>query len=288
MYSINTETRQYKTYILTDSEGQARLEVVPERGGIVTRWQVHNHDLLYLDEERFAKPEMTVRGGIPILFPICGNLPQGTYTYQDNTYPLKQHGFARNLPWMVANQSTDDAASLSVQLTSNNETRSVYPFEFELLFTYKLKGNTLDIIQRHTNHSDVAMPFCTGLHPYFAVQDKSQLQFDIPAATLHDSLTQAVAPFDGSFDLEQDEVDVALRDLTGSSAWVSDRQHNTTLRLDYDSTYPVLVFWSVKGKEFYCLEPWSAPRNALNTGDCLIQLQPGATLESTVRLTIEI
>lgn len=288
MYSINTETRQYKTYILTDSEGQARLEVVPERGGIVTRWQVHNHDLLYLDEERFAKPEMTVRGGIPILFPICGNLPQGTYTYQDNTYPLKQHGFARNLPWMVANQSTDDAASLSVQLTSNNETRSVYPFEFELLFTYKLKGNTLDIIQRHTNHSDVAMPFCTGLHPYFAVQDKSQLQFDIPAATLHDSLTQAVAPFDGSFDLEQDEVDVALRDLTGSSAWVSDRQHNTTLRLDYDSTYPVLVFWSVKGKEFYCLEPWSAPRNALNTGDCLIKLQPGATLESTVRLTTEI
>ncbi len=288
MYSISNEAQQYETYILTDSDHQARLEVVPERGGIITRWQVKGKELLYLDKERFAKPEMTVRGGIPILFPICGNLPDDTYTYDGKAYKLKQHGVARNLPWAIAQQSVDDGASLTLKLTSTDETRSVYPFDFELLFTYQLKGNRLTLIQRHTNHSDVAMPFCTGLHPYFAVDDKSQLQFDIPATTLQNQMTQEIAEFDGSFDMKQDEIDVALRDLSAMSALVGDRQQKTTLRLDYDSTYPVLVFWTIKGKDYYCLEPWSAPRNALNTGDCLIHLEPGKTLESRVSLSVEV
>lgn len=288
MYSISTENKQYETYILTDAESQAQVEVVPERGGIITRWRVQGKDLLYLDEDRFAKPEMTVRGGIPILFPICGNLPDGTYSYGGKTYELKQHGFARNLPWAIAHQSTTDAASLSLKLTSTDETRSVYPFDFELLFTYQLSGNSLTLIQSHTNHSDVAMPFCTGLHPYFAVGDKSQLQFDIPAKTRYDHLTQEKTDFDGSFDIEQDEIDVALRELSATSASVRDRQQDLTLHLGYGSTYPVLVFWTIKGKDYYCLEPWSAPRNALNTGDCLIHLEPGKSLESRVSLSVEI
>ncbi|MGB3492377.1 MAG: hypothetical protein WBA57_06600 [Elainellaceae cyanobacterium] len=288
MYSISTETQQYETYILTDSDRQARLEVVPERGGIITRWQVQDKELLYLDEERFAKPEMTVRGGIPILFPICGNLPDGTYTYEGKTYALKQHGFARNLPWAIATQSTTDGASLSLKLTSTDETRSVYPFDFELLFTYQLKGNSLTLIQRHTNHSAVAMPFCTGLHPYFTVSDKSQLQFEIPATSLYDHITQEKAEFSGRFDMEQDEIDVAFPDLSAASAAVGDRQQHTTLRLDYDSAYPVLVFWTIKGKDYYCLEPWSAPRNAMNTGNHLMHLEPGKSLESRVSFSVEV
>lgn len=286
MFAVTSEQRQYQTYILNDRDHPAQLEVVPERGGIITKWQVHDQQILYLDEARFRQPELSIRGGIPILFPICGNLPNNTYTHQGQTYPLKQHGFARDLPWDVVEQSTQDCASITLSLTSNEQTRLVYPFEFQLLFTYQLQGNTLTLRQRYINRSDVAMPFSTGLHPYFQVADKTQLQFEIPAVQLQDHQDYSLHPFKGQFDFERDEIDVAFRQLSQQTARVFDRQHQSWLVLDYDSVYSTLVFWTIKGKEYYCLEPWSAPRNSLNTGDNILELQPNATLETTVRLSI--
>jgi galactose mutarotase-like enzyme len=283
MPSIAIEQDLYKTYILTHDT--ARLEVVPERGGIVTRWQVDGKELFYLDTERFTHPELTVRGGIPILFPICSNLPNNTYTHQGQSYTLKQHGFARELPWEVVDQSTEDGVSITLVLSSSDRTLPHYPFDFQVAFTYQLQGNSLILHQRYTNQSAEVMPFATGLHPYFHVSDKSQLQFDIPATEFLNQVDQTVHPFSGSFDLSADEIDVAFRKVTRQTATVTDASQNLTLTLEYDPIYATLVFWTVKGKDFYCLEPWTAPRNALNTGENLTHLEPGATVETTVALT---
>lgn len=288
VFAIDLEQKQYKTYILSDQTAQSRLEVVPERGGIITSWQIRGQEMLYLDAERFANPELTVRGGIPILFPICGNLPDNTYTYQGQSYTLKQHGFARDLPWEVTDRVTQNGVSITLVLNSNNQTRAVYPFDFQLIFTYRLQGNSLEIHQRYANHSAGAMPFSTGLHPYFQVSDKTQLQFEIPANQFQNQRDKSIQPFAGQFDFDLDEIDASFRELSGQSAAVTDLGQQTRLKLDYDPIYSTLVFWTVKGKEFYCLEPWSAPRNALNTGDRLIHLESGETLETFVQLTVEL
>ncbi|MBD2000214.1 aldose epimerase [Leptolyngbya sp. FACHB-541] len=287
MFAIDLEQKQYKTYILSDQIGQSRLEVVPERGGIITSWQIRGKEMLYLDAERFANPELTVRGGIPILFPICGNLPDNTYTYQGQSYTLKQHGFARDLPWEVTDRVTQDGASLTLVLNSNDQTRAVYPFDFQLIFTYRLQGNSLEIHQRYTNHSAEAMPFSTGLHPYFQVFDKTQLQFEIPSNQFQNQRDKSVQSFSGQFDFDLDEIDASFWQLSGQSAAVADLGQQTRLKLDYAPLYSTLVFWTVKGKDFYCLEPWSAPRNALNTGDRLTHLASGETLETVVQLTAD-
>jgi galactose mutarotase-like enzyme len=286
VYTVTTEQRQYRTYILTDHDQNAQLEVVPERGGIITRWQVNRQEMLYLDAERFANPELSVRGGIPILFPICGNLPNNSYTYRGQFYTLKQHGFARDLPWAVVSQTDQGEAAITLSLSSSDDTRQHYPFDFQLVFTYQLQGNTLILRQQYINQSDSLLPFSTGLHPYFEVADKAQLQFEIPATQFQNQQSQTVHSFAGQFDFEVDEIDVAFRPLSCSSARVIDQQRQLCLTLDYDSSYSTLVFWTVKGKDYYCLEPWSAPRNALNTGEHLLQLEPQATLETVVRLTV--
>ncbi|MDX2216493.1 MAG: hypothetical protein SFY66_24735 [Oculatellaceae cyanobacterium bins.114] len=287
MFAIAIQQEQYKTYFLSDQAAQSQIEVVPERGGIVTRWQFQGHDIFYLDEARFTNPELTVRGGIPILFPICGNLPDNTYTHKGQVYTLKQHGFAREMPWEVVDQGTEDSASLSLQLTSNEQTRAVYPFDFQVVFTYKLHGNSLELHQRFTNHSSDPMPFSTGLHPYFAVADKSQLQLDIPGTEFFNQQTQSIETYSGQFDFEQDEIDAAFRNVTRQTATATDVNAKFRLTLDYDALYSTVVFWTVKGKDFYCLEPWTAPRNALNTGDHLTHLDPGATLEAIVKFSID-
>jgi len=286
VFAIAFKQEQYLTYILCDQKALSRLEIVPERGGIVTRWQIQGQNILYLDAERFANPQLSIRGGIPILFPICGNLPDNVYTHKEKQYTLKQHGFARDLPWEVVEQGTENAASLTLVLKSNEQTRIVYPFDFQVAFTYQLQGNRLRIQQRYTNLSDEMMPFSTGLHPYFQTGDKTQLEFDIPASEYQDQQTQEIYPFTGNFDFNQQEIDVAFKSLTRHMTALTDNQRRLKISLSYSDLYSTLVFWTVKGKDYVCLEPWSAPRNALNTGEQLTYLAPGSTCEAVVEIAV--
>jgi galactose mutarotase-like enzyme len=285
MFAIALQEQQYKTYVLTDTETNSQVEVIPERGGIITKWRVNGEEIFYLDAERLTNPDLSVRGGNPILFPICGNLPDNTYTCQDKQYTLKQHGFARDLPWQVTDQATQDKASLTVVLNSTEQTKAVYPFDFEVAFTYHMQGNTLEVQQNYTNKSSEPMPFSFGFHPYFAVSDKTQLEFEIPSGEYLDQKTKEIHSFDGNFDFDLDEIDVAFKQLTSQSASVTDHSRKLKLTLDYDDVFPILVFWTVKGKDFYCLEPWSAGRNSLNTGEHLTILEPGASCSASMKLT---
>jgi galactose mutarotase-like enzyme len=267
MCALAVEQQQYKTYILSDERTKSKVAVVPERGGIITTWQIGEQDILYMDTERFADPALSVRGGIPLLFPICGNLVDDTYT--------------------LSEQSDFNGASLTVNLKSSEETRAVYPFDFELNYIYTLQGNNLELRYRHTNLSQEPMPFATGIHPYFWAPDKSQLVFDLPSDRYQIKGDKNVQSFPGKFDFEQDEIDFAFINLSKQSAVVTDQSRNLKLTVSYDKNYSTLVFWTVKGKDFYCLEPWSAPRNALNTGESLLHTEPNTTLETVINITVE-
>ncbi|NJL10441.1 MAG: aldose epimerase, partial [Calothrix sp. SM1_7_51] len=265
----------------------SQVAVVPERGGIITSWSIKEQEILYMDAERFTNPALSVRGGIPLLFPICGNLVDDTYTLNGKTYKLVQHGFTRNLPWSVSEHSDANGASLTVNLKSNEETRAVYPFDFELNYIYTLQGNNLELRYRHTNLSQESMPFATGIHPYFYAPDKSKLTFDLPSNQFKVKGDDTVQKFSGEFDFQQDEIDYAFTHLNNKPAVVTDQSRNLKLTISSDNNYSTLVFWTVKGKDFYCLEPWSAPRNSLNTGENLLKAEPGTTVETVINMTVE-
>ncbi len=286
MSSITSHSDPYLTYVLS-SEG-SQVEIVPERGGILTRWNWQGSEIFYLDQERFKDPALTVRGGIPILFPICGNVPNNQYTLNGQSYSIKQHGFARNLPWQVMAQSQPEAQDpwLTVQLKSSDQTLESYPFHFEVQFTYHLSGSRLLLRQTYTNLNTQVMPLMTGLHPYFAVSNKAQLQVGIPAGQLFDHLTQKTQVFEGHFDFEADEIDVALAPLSEQRATVTDPERQYKLTLSFSEQYSTVVFWTVKGKDFYCLEPWSGPRMSLITGDHLLHIPPGEDLVTEVSFSL--
>ena len=287
VFTISQAQKQYLTYILTDKQANSQIEVVPERGAIISRWKINEQDILYLDEERFANPELSIRGGIPILFPICGNLPNNTYTYNDQQYQLKQHGVARDLPWEVTETNTDNRLSITLTLNSNEATLAVYPFAFKLTFTYQLQGNRLKILQSYTNCSEVKMPFAAGLHPYFAVQDKNQLSCDIPATSYFDHISQETKSFPGKFDFELDEIDVAFTSINRHHTSILNHHSASKVTIYYSDFYSTLVFWTIKGKDYVCLEPWSAPRNALNTKEQLTYIEPKSTYNSVVEMVWE-
>lgn len=294
MYSITKTQGQYLTYTLTDETQQSTVTVIPERGGIVTQWQWQGKEIFYLDQERLLDPALTVRGGIPILFPLCGGLPDQTYTSGGKIYQIPQHGFARNLPWTVVSSSTDHAAALTLTLSSNVQTRLVYPFDFQLEFTYSLQGGKLAIASKITNQSEFIMPFSLGFHPYFAAPDKTQLEFQIPSSAYEDHQNNLTFAFRGEFDLAAPEVDVIFRQLQNNTALVKDHAQGLQMTLEMDNPTPTfdknfyrhLVFWTVKDRNFYCLEPWSAARNALNTQTNLTTLEPGTSLTTNWQMIV--
>jgi galactose mutarotase-like enzyme len=101
---------------------------------------------------------------------------------------------------------------------------------------------------------------------------------------LQDHQTLEIRPFNGTFDLSQPEIDAAFKQVNRQSASFSDRQRPLTLNLEYSDLYSTLVFWTLQNKDYICLEPWTAPRNALNTGESLIHLDPQQTIETSVTL----
>jgi len=268
--SLTLVDEQYPTYILSDGLTGNYLKLVPSRGGIVTSWVVTGKEQFYMDQERFADPKLSIRGGNPILFPICGNLPDNTYTYDGKNYHLKQHGFARDAAWQVIGSSEN---SVTIELTSSDHTLISYPFAFQLQITYTLVQNRLEILQNITNHSQEIMPFAIGFHPYFLVRNKSSVSLDIPAKTMWNNVRQVEEDYSGSFDFDQPEVDNALM-LNDQANYVVMQSDQGRLTVSFDPQYRVFVVWAIRGKDYICLEPWTAGRNAMNTGINLLRLAP--------------
>ena len=75
------------------------IKFCPERGGVITNWVSDGKEILYFDDKRFMDKTKSIRGGIPILFPICGNLKTPGSVCGTDYSQLSQHGFARDLQW---------------------------------------------------------------------------------------------------------------------------------------------------------------------------------------------
>jgi galactose mutarotase-like enzyme len=254
--------------------------IAPERGALVTSFRVSGRELLYLDRATLNDASKNVRGGIPVLFPAPGKLEADTWHAAGQSGQLKQHGFARSLPWAVAADATAGVATL--MLDSNPRTLAQYPWAFHAQLSFALAGRCLRIVARVRNESNATLPFALGYHPYFLVADKEQAGIDTRATRAFDNVAKQTLPFTG-FDLGRAEVDLHLLDH-GSSASALHWGDGSYVSLTGSPEFRHWVVWTLAGKDFVCLEPWTAPGNALNTGEGLFELPPGHEQECSLEI----
>ena len=261
---------------------QARAVVRADRGGMVTAWQVAGREVLYLDADTLADRTKNVRGGIPVLFPSPGKLAGDAWSYRGASGALKQHGFARDLPWRVV--ATGPAVIL--ELTSTSETRARFPWEFRYVLTYTLRERALRIDQQVENRSSTTMPFGLGFHPYFRVAqaDKAAARVETPATRAFDNVTKQTIELRAPIDLTRAEVDLHLVDHGSSECRLALPAGAITIR--GSDAYRRWVIWTLAGKDFVCVEPWTCPGNALNTGEGLFELAPGAALSAWLEVSV--
>lgn len=105
-------------------------------------------------------------GRSTILFPICGRLFGGKYTYNGVEYEMPIHGIAKLFEFNAKSVSNTE---IEFELLSSELTKKYYPFEFELTIRYSLKANLLKTEFIVKNTGDKEMYFSYGGHPGFNV-----------------------------------------------------------------------------------------------------------------------
>ena len=276
MFTTRTHDDALETLELRDDANDSALWLAPSRGGMATRLRLGGREIFYLDESTLRDPTKNVRGGNPVLFPQPGKLAGDTFVRGAQRGALKQHGFARTEHWALIGTSTDGAASATLQLVATEETRAAYPWDFTARFTYALRGRVLRIEQSFTNESDTPMPFGAGFHPYFYVpqREKASATIGTTATRAFDNVTkktEALLPID----LAQAEVDLHLVDHGARPCTLEWPSGSLIVRASEQYTH--WVIWTLRDKDFVCVEPWTCPGDALNTGERLLVLARGET-----------
>lgn len=280
--ALTRQIEPYPHWSFEDPNSGDLLRLVPERGGLVTGWRCRSDEILYFDAERFADPAKSVRGGIPVLFPICGGLPDNRLPLPQGTFELPQHGFARDQSWQL--EALADGSGVAMTLRDSEPTRRAYPFAFALRLQLRLELGALAISATVENHTEEAMPFSLGLHPYFNVSDLAAVRVDgLPERCLN-HLTMADEATANQLTRLQEGIDLLVRPQ-GAVQLIDDGQ-GRRITLENPKPLDLVVLWSDPPRPMVCLEPWSGPRSALISGDRRLELAPGASLQLDCRYRI--
>ena len=274
---VSEEPRLYR---FVSDHGDS-LSIFPDRGGLISSWRVLERECLYFDSQRFADPSKSIRGGIPVLFPICGNLPDDALSLPTGMYPMPQHGFARDLPWSL--HGLEDGSGVELSLRHSDATLPHYPFPFRLSIQYQLEPSSLVItaVVQHLASGAAAMPFSLGLHPYFAISDLKAVSIQGLPSQCCNHLTMETASTAEQLLCMANGVDL----LAGpaSSVTLRDAAANTAIELQLQAPLDLAVVWSEPPRSMVCLEPWTAPRGSLSSGDRCLWLNPGDSMRLQCR-----
>lgn len=102
----------------------------------------------------------------PLLFPIVGSLINQQFLYQNKTFVMPRHGFARDLNFAVVELSN---SYCSLQLIQPQDLDHIYPFQFQLYVHYSLVYDKIKIKFEVKNQGNSDMFFNTGGHPAFGL-----------------------------------------------------------------------------------------------------------------------
>jgi galactose mutarotase-like enzyme len=219
----------------------------------------------------------------PVLFPIVGQVRNNNYKYNTQSYNMTQHGFARDCEFSVVSQHSD---AVTLELIQNETTLKKYPFQFNLLITYKIINQKVEVSYKVTNpSSSKILPFSIGAHPGFACPFDTESNFEdydlvFEQCETADKIEFSEGLLTGSITknylnnstkipvnrpLFKDDA-LIFKQLKSKTVSIKHRYSNQELKLHFNG-FPYLGIWTQPKQpgNFICLEPWYGITDSKNS-----------------------
>ncbi len=243
------------------------------------------------------------------IFPHCGRMIDGKYTYAGQTYEMPIHGFVKLQEWSVVHQAPD---ALTLKVEDNDETRALYPFRFSMEMAYTLVDETLTVALQVKNLDDKTLIFSVGGHPGFNLPlnkgeafEDYYVEFDEPCRPRRLCFSETCFYLNDSkpFDLEDGKRLWMRHDLFEQDAiFLRDMSKGVTLRSRTGERYVRMAYPDMKFLGFWhkpfsdapyvCIEPWSgvpALDGAINALEDKLEaehLQPQGVYRNVYTITL--
>ena len=209
----------------------------------------------------------------PTLFPIVGKVENNTYRLGQDQFSLSQHGFARDQDFKVLHHSN---LSITFQLTNNNQTKDIYPFEFVLEIQFSIQDKELKVLYRVFNPSVENIYFCLGAHPGFNCPFEKhtsfhdyQLKFEKSESSDRILLTPSGFRtgereekwlYGDTLSLSEElfrEDALIFDDLKSTSLSIESPKSNERIIVTWNN-FPHMGIWKpLNNAPFICIEPWN-------------------------------
>ena len=254
--------------------GIIRAEIA-EFGAEIKRITVNGEEKLWNGDEKFWT------GTAPVLFPICGGIPENKFILNSKEYTLAKHGFARNSLFCVENTTNTSATFL---LTSNEETLKSYPWEFEFRVKYTLSASKINVEYDVLNLSDSVMYTAVGSHEAYLCEDSIE-DYDVIfekeetlkthrlEGTLISRKTDTVLfesrvlpLYNKYFDIDA----LIFTDVKSRFVTLRNRKNGKSVSVDFDG-FDFLLLWTKPNAPYICIEPWTTSPSYTDDGYDLSQ-----------------
>ena len=243
----------------------------------------------------------------PVLFPIVGKLSNNCTQINGQAYQLSQHGFARDCEFECVAKADD---KVSFRLTANDQTKTKYPFDFELLISYILQVDCLTVNWQVMNPNTEILPFSIGAHPAFSTQLKNGDLFEDYDIIFDQLKNYYTWPFNAAMQLVNqgksfkqtpvqkfpldyaDFFDDALvfPEQQLQAITLKNRQNGHGVSVEF-SGFPEVALWTADAKNkrspFVCIEPWFGHADLANSSPELINKRGIIQLASGERFEAE-
>lgn len=200
-------------------------------------------------------------GQAPVLFPVIGQLINDKYFYNGTEYTMPKHGLARKLLFKV---KECEGAKAVFSLESDKNTLKSYPFDFEYIVTFELKGKALVNTMTVVNKTNGEMYFSVGAHPAFncKVGDIIEFEQEETLATERIDKDNLIIPEKFAF-MENSKSFEITKEIFEPDALILSDIKSEKLTIKGDNTVeftfgkcPFLGIWAKPGAPYVCIEPW--------------------------------
>ena len=242
----------------------------------------------------------------PVLFPYCGKVKDGRIEIRGRVVEnAPSHGVVRAMTHELVARTAD---SLTLAISSCEETLAVFPYRFRLLSTFRLEGESLHhtLIVENTDNSDFS--FGIGYHPGFSIPFDAQhgpLDYEFRFSDIESPicLETPTGLLNGRYYVlghNIQRIPVTDKMFDGGSHCMVNLSSKTLGIYEKDSSravvceissHPYCLIWSQPGMpQFLCIEPWDSLPSKEDGGylweqkEAAAVVQPGQQWSTTMKI----